>query len=48
MRILNLLKRLLLKEVTPPKPPAADSAVREIQQKLMSAARENGMPRIGG
>ena len=48
MRILNLLKRLFRKKEASPTPPALDSTVREIQRKLMNAARENGRPRIGG
>ena len=47
MRILNLLRRLFTRQEARPAPQAVDSTVKEIQRKLMDAARENGRPRIG-
>ena len=46
MGILKLFRRLLQRGAAKPAP-KADDAVRELQKKLMSAARENGRPRIG-
>ena len=47
MGILRLLRRLISKEGTRPAPKSVDGTVRELQRKLMSAARDNGKPRIG-
>lgn len=47
MRILNLLRRFFHRQETRSAPQALDSTVKEIQRKLLDAARENGKPRIG-
>ena len=47
MRIIDLLRKLIRGQDAAPAPKSLEGSVREIQQKFMNAARENGKPRIG-